>query len=113
MSNIVKIKLNSWHNSIRTWVRSSPDDAMIAIGLCVIVMTVAVIFAFIGIFKSNSYSGELPMPTEQVATKDGWVLQGRNAVGGDVCDLYQKGMSYKVKCYAKNENGKWYLKNVF
>ena len=99
-------------------IRHHPEEMIVAILLSVVLMVVAVVFSFYLMFKPNTYYGELPdvVPTKNSTTTSapsGWKLLNKTAMGPDVCYLYQKGLSYKVKCFGKNNKNKWYLKNVF
>lgn len=112
---MIKIKylMNDLLKKLRAWIKSSPDDALVAISLTLFLMFVAITFAFISMYNKGDLYGELPTPAEYSKQDNGWQFLSREGVGKGYCDTFKKGLSYKVQCYAKDENGKWYLNNVY
>lgn len=91
------------------WVKENPDEALLCLIGSVIAAVVFTFCAFYFATKTPVY--EAPEP---LAPPKNWVFVERvRAGGGQVCDLYKRGEISKARCYGRNSQGKWELKNIF
>ena len=106
-------KLYKLKKSILIWIKDSPSDVMLIIGVLACVTFFSVILTFKLMFKENLQFSELPAVQNPSSMQTGWKFISRNAVGRDYCDTYQKYTAYQVRCYTKNDSGKWVLKDIY
>ena len=107
--------MNEFKTKILKWIKQSPEEALLTIIVSAGVMFIAIIFCILLLSQTanNSYGPDDTIEPSKMPRDNGWVFLSRENRGNDRCDLYQKGMSYKVKCYIKDDSGKWKLNSVF